>query len=83
MFVCHITHHLMFMCDVKHHFMCLAGSTSILFVKSDRFEADRRFNIINRYDLVIINVTKKDNGVYACRTKDAGIQTATLTVMCQ
>ncbi|BFZ14009.1 hypothetical protein BsWGS_17047 [Bradybaena similaris] len=60
-----------------------AGSTSILFVKSDRFEADRRFNVINRYDLVIINVSKKDNGVYACRTKDAGIQTATLTVMLQ
>ncbi|KAH9500360.1 hypothetical protein Btru_071594 [Bulinus truncatus] len=57
------------------------GNMSILFVKSVGFEASSRMFVMNRYDLVITNVRKEDNGVYACRTKDAGIQTATLTVL--
>uniref|UniRef100_A0A2C9LCF1 Uncharacterized protein n=1 Tax=Biomphalaria glabrata TaxID=6526 RepID=A0A2C9LCF1_BIOGL len=54
---------------------------SILFVKSERFDASSRVYIANKYDLVITNVKREDNGMYACRTKDAGIQTATLTVL--
>ncbi|KAK3740417.1 hypothetical protein RRG08_064245 [Elysia crispata] len=57
------------------------SSTIILFVKGSRFEADDRLYVINRYDLVITDVRREDNGQYACRTKDAGIQTATLTVL--
>ncbi|CAL1534042.1 unnamed protein product, partial [Lymnaea stagnalis] len=58
-----------------------SGNTSILFLKSERFDASSRVSTINRYDLFITNVKKEDNGVYACRTKDAGIQTASLTVL--
>ncbi|RUS80107.1 hypothetical protein EGW08_012106 [Elysia chlorotica] len=57
------------------------ASTTILFLKGVRFEAADRLYVINRYDLVITDVRREDNGQYACRTKDAGIQTATLTVL--
>ncbi|XP_059160107.1 hemicentin-2-like [Physella acuta] len=57
------------------------SNTSILFVKDNRFDAPPRYSIINKYDLVITNVQKADNGYFACRTKDAGIQKASLTVL--